>query len=85
MIPDMKRVDPFLSRKAQAVWPTALVLCEETGERVGPGDRLVSERWTIERRKEGGQDLETLDLGPSFRDARQALDALLAATRARGK
>jgi len=56
----MRRVDGYLSRKAQAFWPTALVYCE-----TGPGGTA---RYLLERR-EG----ETLDLGANFGEAKAGI------------
>ncbi len=64
----MRKVDAFLSRKAQAVWPTAVVFKEEIPAEGALGPRI---RFVLERR---GQ--ESLDLGGPFGVARQALYAL---------
>jgi len=57
----MRRVDGYLSRRAQAAWAGALVYCDmETGQ------------WALER-----PDLETVGLGDSFGAARAALLALV--------
>ena len=66
----MKRVDAYLSRKAQAFWPTAVVYCE-TGE-----DGAA--KYLLERR-EG----ETLELGREFGEAKAGLFALRNAHAAR--
>lgn len=66
----MKRVDGFLSRKAQAVWPCALVYCDEQTPQV----------WMLVR-----PTVEDVGLGASFHDAKQALDAIMNAAKARGK
>ena len=63
----MKRVDGYLSRKAQAAWPTAVVYCDEEPQ---------TQRWTLER-----EGVETVGLGSSFGAARGALYALIAAER----
>lgn len=59
----MERIDGFLSGKAQAVWPAALVYQREDG--------------AFELRGRAG--LPDLELGPTFRDARGALYALVRA------
>jgi hypothetical protein len=66
----MKRVDAYLSGKAQAFWPTALVYCE-----TGPDGSM---KYLLERR-EG----ETLDLGAQFGEAKAALLAVRNALAAR--
>lgn len=66
----MKRVDAYLSNKAQAFWPTAIVYCATGPE----GER----KYLLERR-EG----ETLDLGEKFGDAKWALLKLRDAISAR--
>lgn len=65
----MKRIDGFLSRKAQAHWPGALVYCEDLGN---------GETWTLER-----AGLDTIGLGSNFGHAQQALWALIAAEKER--
>lgn len=79
----MKRVDGFLSRKAQATWPTALVYCEEASS-VDPVDLVnrfaagePEEEWTMDRK-----GTATVGLGHSFNDAKQAVEAMAAAERA---
>jgi hypothetical protein len=62
----MDRIDGYLSRRVQNIWPEALVLISETGE-------------YIVRRP----DAEDLGLGDSFSRAQQAVDAMLAAERAK--
>lgn len=66
--PDMEHVDGYLSRKAQGLWPDALVIRIDR-----PEDR---EQWVLRRK---GQ--EDVGLGESFHDARGALLALLRAER----
>ena len=68
-----ERVDGYLSRHAQEIWPTALVMC-----RVEDG----KEEWFITGRKEDSQELPDLGLGDSFGRARDGIRALL---RARGE
>lgn len=57
----MKTVDAFLSRKAQAVWPSAVVYKLDTG------------RFVIERAN-GEIDL---DLGGTFGEARASVEVLV--------
>ncbi len=66
----MKRLDGYLTRKAQAVFPTATVYCDEAGP---------VQVWTLER---GGA--ETIGLGGSFRSAHGAVVALVKAEKAKG-
>lgn len=62
----MKKVDGFLSRQAQEVWPTAIVWKEEAE---GNGiDRFLLER----------HGMETILLGNIFKEARAGLLALMA-------
>lgn len=62
----MKRLDGFLSRKAQTLYPDALVYCEDLGN---------GEVWTLERR-----DRDPLGLGRSFGNASQAVQAMIRAS-----
>ena len=66
----MKRLDAYLTRKAQAVFPTALVYCDEGGP---------VQVWTLER---DGQP--PLGLGPDFRAAHGAVVALVKVEKAKG-
>ena len=66
-----KRLDGYLTRKAQAVFPTALVYCDEAGP---------LQVWTLERAGE-----ETIGMGSSFNAAHQAVVALVKAEKAKGK
>jgi hypothetical protein len=61
-------IDGFLSRKAQAVFPDALVVKRMDGS---------TESWLLQRKAQ-----PDLGLGDSFHNARQALYALLKAERA---
>lgn len=63
----MRSIHGYLSRRAQARWPGALVSHEDERD------------WRLER--PDGQ--EPLGLGDSFHEAHQAVQALLAAERAR--
>ena len=67
---DMKRLDGYLSRKAQAAFPDALVYCDEAGP---------VQVWTLERSK-----VDTIQIGNSFRSAHQAIVAMVKAERAKG-
>ncbi len=58
----MRRLDGYLSRKAQAIYPDALVYCDSSGP---------VEVWTLER-----PGVEALGLGSCFNGAKQAIDAL---------
>jgi len=64
-----KRVDGYLSNKAQEVWPDSLVF-----------DTQGREGWIIER-----EDGETIELGSNFREAKSALFAMMSAVRNRNK
>ncbi len=66
---NQRRLDGYLCRKIQAVHPDALVYCDESGP---------VEVWTLER-----AGAEPLGLGGSFNDAKQAIDALVKAERAK--
>lgn len=63
----MKRLDGFLSRKAQAILPRALVLCDSSGP---------VEIWVLV-----APGHESLDIGSSFRAAKAAIEALAAANK----
>ncbi len=87
-----KRIDGFLSRKAQTVWPAALVICYETLEDRQDGGRdglpqigaIIVQRWELERpATEDRQALEPVGLGDSFHAAKQSLEALIRSTKAR--
>lgn len=67
----MKRIDGYLTRKAQAVFPTATVFCDEAGP---------VQVWTLER---AGAD--PLGLGPSFRAAHGAIIGLVKAEKAKNQ
>jgi len=64
----MDKIDGYLSRRVQNVWPEALVFISEAGD------------YVVRR-----PDAEDLGLGDSFSRAQQAVDAMLAAERARKK
>lgn len=64
----MKRIDGYLARKAQNIYPDALVYCDEGG---------TEEVWTLER---PGQP--AIGLGHSFHDATQAVAAMTRAKQA---
>jgi hypothetical protein len=67
----VKKVDGYLSRKAQAAWPTAIIWKEQAE---GNGvDRYILER-------QGEVDVL---LGNVFGEAKAGLDALLASARSR--
>lgn len=66
----MKRLDGYLSRKAQAVFRDALVYCDESGP---------VQVWTMER-----PNTPTIGLGKSFRSAHGAIVAMVKAERAKG-
>jgi len=66
-----RRADGYLSRKAQAAWPKALVYCATNS---------VRENWTLERPELD----QPIGLGDSFGAARQAVTALLQADRDNG-
>ena len=72
------RVDGFLSNKAQQVWPTALVYCEEANGK---------ETWKLD--KQGGPSPDgfsaQVGLGGSFHDAKQALQAIMKSEREKAK
>lgn len=72
----MRRVDAFLTRMAQAVWPAALVYCETM-----PG----KETWYVEKTgpSEGGFSPEQLGIGSTFSEARAALTVMVKAESAR--
>jgi hypothetical protein len=65
----MKRIDGYLSRKAQQMFPKALVFCENGGP---------VEVWTME-----WAGTPTVGLGGCFNAAKQAVDALISAERAK--
>ncbi len=74
----MPRVDAYLSRKAQSIWPTALVLCHENTPEEG------EQRWEIDRGvSPEGFSHGRLCLGASFQEAKAALDVTIAAEKAR--
>ena len=66
----MRRLDSYLSRRAQTMFPKALVFCEEGGP---------VEVWSLEW---AGQP--TISIGRNFRDAKNGVDALVAAEKAKG-
>lgn len=72
----MRQIDGFLSNKAQSIWRGAMVFSTSSPDTAS----WVLERPATDRR----QALETLALGKSFHEAQQALNALIAAQRARG-
>jgi hypothetical protein len=53
-----KRVDPYLSRKAQALWPEACVQCTITRQ---------SKAWSLERPR---QALQPIRLGTPFKEVK---------------
>jgi hypothetical protein len=67
----MKRLDGYLSRKMQTIFPAALVYCDASGP---------VEIWTLEF---GDASTQGLDLGGSFNAAKQAVDALVKAERSK--
>lgn len=69
----MRQVDVYLTRKAQAVWPTAMVFKEEIPPRDDVGPRV---HFALQRKDEA-----LVDLGGPFGLARQALYALRNAAR----
>lgn len=64
----MKRVDAYLSRKLQEVYPTALVFCEYDAGK---------ETWTMRRDSEADWIL-----GASFQEAKAAVDVVIKAEKA---
>jgi hypothetical protein len=80
----MRKIDAYLSRKAQAEWPTALVWKEEPSSATipvngtGNGDASSGERFILER-----EGFEDIILGHPFREARAGLETLLASARAK--
>lgn len=70
----MRKVDAYLSRKAQAVWPTAIVWKDEPN---GNGDVV---KWLFILEREGFEDIL---LGNQFPEARSGLEALLASERSK--
>lgn len=58
----MRRIDGYLSRRMQSVWPSALVYEDDAGE------------WVLER---PSHPEPQLGLGDSYGLAKQAIDALL--------
>lgn len=71
----MREIDGYLSRRAQQIWPGALVYKLDEGN---------GERWALERPATTERsELETVALGTTFGAARQAVDALISAERAR--
>jgi len=68
----MRSVHGYLSRRAQTLWPGSMVYSEDADD--------PRARWTMER-----PGLESLDLGRDFRDATQAIHALMDAERAARK
>jgi hypothetical protein len=58
------RVDPCLSRKAQALWPEACVPCTI---------RRQSKAWSLERPR---QALQPIRLGTPFKEVNRALRAI---------
>jgi hypothetical protein len=76
----MRKIDAYLSRKAQAEWPTALVWKEEPSSATIPvnGNGDAGERFILER--EGYEDII---LGHPFKEARAGLETLLASARAK--
>lgn len=67
----MSRLDGFLSRKLQAVWPDALVFRNPA---------LQSDDLDYHARRANG---EITGLGKTFHEARQAVAAIVAAAKAR--
>lgn len=80
----MRKIDAYLSRKAQAEWPTAIVWKEEPSavinmDNIGNGNGNGScERFILER-----DGYEDIILGNQFKEARAGLDALLASARSK--
>lgn len=78
----MRKIDAYLSRKAQAEWPTALVWKEEPSSVTVPlngnGDAGSCERFILER-----DGHEAIILGHQFKEARAGLETLLASARAK--
>jgi hypothetical protein len=78
----MRKIDAYLSRKAQAEWPTALVWKEEPSSATipvnGNGNGDAGERFILER---DGHD--AIILGHQFKEARAGLETLLASARAK--
>jgi hypothetical protein len=73
----MRRVNGYLSRKAQGTWPGSLVYTTEAGADESEGPETERKReWILER-----PGLELLGLGESFQRAQDALTALLTAER----
>lgn len=76
----MRKIDAYLSRKAQAEWPTAIVWKEEASSatlRLN-GDGNSGHQFILER--QGHQDII---LGHNFGEAKAGLDALLASERSK--
>lgn len=65
-----RRIDGYLSMKAQQVDPAAMVVCLD--------EKLPSERWFLEV-----PGLEPLGLGPNFGRAKEAVRAWVKAERVR--
>lgn len=77
----MRKIDAFLSRKAQEDWPTAIVWKEEASSAMlrlngnGKGDGNV---YILER-----EDHDDIILGHNFGEARAGLEAYLASARSK--
>ncbi len=67
----MDKIDGYLSRRVQTVWPQGLVITRDVADRV---------EYIVQRPGESD-----IGLGDTFSRAQQACDALLAAERARKK
>lgn len=66
------RVDTYLTRRAQATWPSAVVYCDSDGPVPPPGAQDDARRFRLTR---SGQPEVVLGEG-GFRQARTALDLL---------
>ena len=75
----MRKIDAYLSRKAQAEWPTAIVWKEEPSSPAVPINGNGScERFILER-----DGYDAIILGHQFKEARAGLESLLASSRAK--
>jgi hypothetical protein len=77
----MRKIDAYLSRKAQAQWPTAVVWKEEASSatlRLNGNGKEGGQVFILER-----EGYDSIILGHDFGEAKAGLEALVASERSR--